>query len=168
MARRISAGKSGGYYKPFTTWDVQDPDVAFVENSLLNAPTATTITPPVRLPDNAGPSHAGSLAEQVGDFSAPPDVADTLIVEGPDLVSPSGSLGHCQEKLPTGWRPRSCSWWVLATNSQQPTQLIRSSNSARRLLGVVVNGVTSFRPGRPLRVSLPNYRQPGANAWPAA
>ena len=148
LARRISAGKGGGYYKPFTTWDVQDPDVAFVENSLLTAPTAptaATITPPVRLPDNAGPSHAGSLAEQVGDFPAPPDVADTMIVEGPDLVSPSGELWS----LPGEVANRLGAQVLLVLGFSNQLSAANTIGSVEqfgsRLLGVVVNGVTSFR-----------------------
>ena len=142
LLRAASQGRSPGYYKPFTTSHDGDPDVAFVSQHLL--PGQAGVPAPIPLHVSSGPGQAESLSGQLAATSGLVG-ANPVIVEGPDLASPSGQAwrlpGLTAETL-------DCRIVLVAGFSSRmsvPAIVADIEHLRDRLAGVVVNGVTAYR-----------------------
>ena len=142
LLRAASLGHNPGYYKPFTTSQGEDPDVAFVLQHLL--PQQADAPAPIPLPADAGPGHAESLSGQLASMAGLSDTG-TVIVEGPDLASPAGQAW----RLP-GLTAEALDCRIVLvmgfSNRMSVQALVADLGHMRdRLAGVVVNGVTAYR-----------------------
>ena len=142
LLRAASQGHSPGYYKPFTTSQGGDPDAAFVSEHLL--PGQADAPAPIPLPDSAGPGQAESLS---GQLAAMPRLADsgTVIVEGPDLASPSGQAWRLPGLTAEALDCRIVLVVGFSSQMSVPIVVADVEHLRDRLAGVVVNGVTAYR-----------------------
>ena len=142
LLRAASQGRSPRYYKPFTTSQDEDHDVAFVSEHLL--PGQSDASAPIPLPASAGPGHAESLS---GQLAGPASLAgtDPVIVEGPDLASPSGQAWRLPGLTAQALDCRIVLVVGFSSRMSVPAVVADLGHMRDRLAGVVVNGVTAHR-----------------------
>ncbi len=145
LLRIMSSGKAAGYYKPFTASDGPDADATFVSESLLTGIDSSAVPAPVRLLANFGASEAASLAGEIGAAASGLPAVDTLIVEGPDLVSPSGDSWNLPGQVAGLLDTRVILVLGFANRRSAAATLDSIEQLGGRLLGIVINGVTNFR-----------------------
>ena len=145
VARAIASGKSAGYYKPFTTSETTDADVAFFSEDLLASRETPRFPSPVSLPDGAGAAQADALAAQLGDSQAAMAAFDVAMIEGPDLVSPAGESWTLPGKVSESLDSQVL--LVLGFRAKLSAETTQSAigQFGERLSGVILNGVTSHR-----------------------
>ena len=142
LLRAAPQGRSPSYYKPFTTSQGGDPDAAFVSEHLL--PGRVDAPAPIPLPESAGPEHAESLSGQLAGIAGLAG-ADPVIVEGPDLASPSGQAWRLPGLTADALDCRIVLVVGFSSRLSVPAIAADIEHLRDRLAGVVVNGVTAYR-----------------------
>ena len=138
------AGKTVGYYKPFSAQPSNDPDVAFIQEEVLKPPAGPDVPSPLDL-DPSSPLN-DSRAQQIRDnVSGLHASQGRVLLEGPDLETGDGRLSHLAGEVSslTGSRV------VLVfryTRDLGPEEILQASEAfGDSLAGVIINCVTRHR-----------------------
>ena len=142
------AGKRVGYYKPFSNHPGEDLDVALVEQSLLSATSPSQVPNSLPLPPitSGVPSLVNAAADEVQRaVKALQDQCDLVLLEGPDLGTPTGQTSP----LPLELSSLIDSKILLLIRYHKEFRAADVQQAAQpfgdRLAGVLINGVTRYR-----------------------
>jgi BioD-like phosphotransacetylase family protein len=142
------SGKRAGYYKPFSNHPGEDPDGALVTQSLLDASSPSQVPEPFPLlPFNgAGPSLVNPAADEVQrTVKGLQDQCDLVLLEGPDLVTPTGQASPLPLELSSLIDSRVLLLIRYAKDLRAADVQRAAQPFGDRLAGVLINGVTLYR-----------------------
>lgn len=89
LTRLRQQGRGVGYYRPFSNFPQDDPDVTFISQQLLAGGDGPVVPAPQALPTTTGTNQLPrEVREAASSLIAE---SDTLLVEGPDLAGGSGA-----------------------------------------------------------------------------
>jgi BioD-like phosphotransacetylase family protein len=141
----MAEGKRVAYYKPFSATADNDPDVAFVSQSLLSGSDSPDVPTPYPLPqaaDGLVAPNAQAIQETVGQLQGAADVA---LIEAPDLYSPAGTPWPLPLDLAALLDCQVLLMFHYSTGLDVATVVSDCEDYSQRLAGVVINGVTEYR-----------------------
>ena len=142
------SGKRVGYYKPFSNHSGEDPDVALVTQSLLDAAAASEVPSPLPLLPftGTGPSLVKPAADEVQRaVTSLQNQCDLVLLEGPDLGTPTGEASPLPLELSSLIDSRVLLLMRYANDLSGADVQRAADPFGDRLAGVLINGVTMYR-----------------------
>ena len=162
------SGKRTGYYKPFSSNPGEDPDVALLTQSLLDAATPSQVPAPLPLPRNtgAGPSLVNPAADEVHRaVTVLQDQCDLVLLEGPDLGAPSGQASPLPLEL-SSLIDSKVLLLIRYSKELRAADILRAAQLfGDRLAGVLINGVTLYRKREVHQSAQAALEPPGIPFW---
>lgn len=145
LAQLRAEGKRVAYYKPFSSTADNDPDIAFISQSLLAGTGSPDVPAPYPLPQAAAGAvapNAQAIQETVGKLQG---AADVVLIEAPDLSSPAGTPWSLPLDLAALLGCQVLPMFHYSTSLDAATVVSACQGFSQSLAGVVINGVTEYR-----------------------
>ena len=145
-------GKSGAYYKPLSPAGEEDQDVAFFsEDPIADAGSSRGLAEPPPAAVVAGSSgelDAPLLADVASQVDRLRGLADSVLLEGPDLTGGSGGTPPLALQLASATASRAVLVFKYTKDLTPDAVSDACHPFGDGLAGVVVNGVTAYRADR--------------------
>jgi hypothetical protein len=149
LAILAEAGQRAGYYKPFSQTPEDDPDVSFVSRYLLGTPGAQTLSGPAPLPLPSVAAFGPPLDEQLSSHIRSQvgriqEQASLAVMECPDLAAFAGAPALLSE-LSASLDSVVALLFRYAKGLNAANVIAAAAPFGPRLVGVIINGVTTYR-----------------------